>query len=198
MRGTAAAAADFPEVADLGVIDGVLHSVNHRDRPKKLADICFKLNIEIVAYCQLRAEEAGQGRTCQWRETGQGSVLFHNRDRPGADCRYREIREACLRDAFSALGAVDRDSLGELARRLGVLSGLYGQAAQRHQHVERGSVAMPRMMKVWYEENGPADKVLIYGEMPVPVPAAGEVLVASRLREPVRREGACRIAPDGL
>jgi len=37
---------------------------------------------------------------------------------------------------------------------------------------------MPRMMKaVWYEENGPADKVLIYGEMPVPVPAAGEVLV---------------------
>lgn len=37
---------------------------------------------------------------------------------------------------------------------------------------------MPRMMKaVWYEENGPADKVLICGEMPVPVPAAGEVLV---------------------
>ena len=37
---------------------------------------------------------------------------------------------------------------------------------------------MPRMMKaVWYEKNGPARDVLVHGEMPVPVPAAGEVLV---------------------
>ncbi|MEC8551443.1 MAG: winged helix DNA-binding protein, partial [Pseudomonadota bacterium] len=47
VRGTAAAAADFPAIADLGVIDVLcLHSVNHRARAKKLADICFKLNIE--------------------------------------------------------------------------------------------------------------------------------------------------------
>ena len=33
--------------ADLGPLDVmVLHTVNHRDRPKKLADICFTLNIE--------------------------------------------------------------------------------------------------------------------------------------------------------
>ena len=32
---------------DLAVLDILcLHSVNHRARPKKLADICFKLNIE--------------------------------------------------------------------------------------------------------------------------------------------------------
>lgn len=37
---------------------------------------------------------------------------------------------------------------------------------------------MSGMMKaVWYEANGDAAKVLTYGEMPVPVPAAGEVLV---------------------
>jgi len=37
---------------------------------------------------------------------------------------------------------------------------------------------MARMMKaVWYEENGPAAQVLVHGEMPVPVAAAGEVLV---------------------
>ena len=44
--------------------------------------------------------------------------------------RYRDIREACFVDAFSALGEVDPDSLGELARQLRVLSGLYGQAAR--------------------------------------------------------------------
>ena len=47
MRGTAAALAEFPDIADLGVIDILcLHSVNHRGRAKKLADICFKLNVE--------------------------------------------------------------------------------------------------------------------------------------------------------
>jgi predicted MarR family transcription regulator len=44
--------------------------------------------------------------------------------------RYREIREACLVDAFSALGEVDAESLGDLARQLRALSGLYGQAAR--------------------------------------------------------------------
>ena len=47
VRGTAAAIAEFPVAADLGVLDVLcLHSVNHRGREKKLADICFKLNIE--------------------------------------------------------------------------------------------------------------------------------------------------------
>ena len=33
--------------ADLAVLDILcLHSVNHRERPKKLSDICFKLNVE--------------------------------------------------------------------------------------------------------------------------------------------------------
>ena len=38
------AAAGVPGSGPLDVM--VLHTVNHRDRPKKLADICFTLNIE--------------------------------------------------------------------------------------------------------------------------------------------------------
>src|SRR3546814_14888784 len=38
------AAAGYPDLAALDVM--VLHSVNHRARDKKLADICFVLNIE--------------------------------------------------------------------------------------------------------------------------------------------------------
>ena len=129
VRGTAAA--DFSEVADLGVIDVMcLHSVNHRDRPKKLADICFKLNIEdthVVNYAVKKLVKAGlvtgekQGKEVFYSTTETGLALI---------ARYREIREACPVDAFSAIGEVDRDSLGELARQLRVLSGLYGQAAR--------------------------------------------------------------------
>ena len=37
---------------DLNVLDILcLHSVNHRARPKKLADICFKLNVDDTIHC---------------------------------------------------------------------------------------------------------------------------------------------------
>ena len=131
VRGTAAAAAEFPGIADLGVIDVMcLHSVNHRERAKKLADICFKLNIEdthIVNYALKKLVKAElvtsqkQGKEVFYETSDTGKAVIQ---------RYRDIREACLVDAFSALGEVDPDSLGELARQLRVLSGLYGQAAR--------------------------------------------------------------------
>ena len=131
VRGTAAAAADFPGIADLGVIDVMcLNSVNHRERAKKLADICFKLNIEdthIVNYALKKLVKAGlvtsqkQGKEVFYETSDTGKAVIQ---------RYRDIREACLVDAFSALSEVDPNSLGELARQLRVLSGLYGQAAR--------------------------------------------------------------------
>jgi len=131
IRGTAAAQADFPEMADLGVIDILsLHSVNHRGRAKKLADICFKLNVadtHVVNYALKKLFRAGlidrdkQGKEVLYSTTERGQHLIK---------RYRKIREACLVDAFSALGEVDAASLSELARQLRVLSGLYDQAAR--------------------------------------------------------------------
>jgi predicted MarR family transcription regulator len=43
--------------------------------------------------------------------------------------RYREIREACLINALKADDGLNRD-IGELARLLRVLSGMYDQAAR--------------------------------------------------------------------
>ena len=43
--------------------------------------------------------------------------------------RYREIRERCLIDALHADEGLNRD-IGELARLLRVLSGVYDQAAR--------------------------------------------------------------------
>ena len=103
VRGTAAAQAEFPEIGDLGVIDVLsLHSINHRGRAKKLADICFKLNVEdshIVNYALKKLVKAGlvsgekQGKEVFYSTTDRGRDLIR---------RYRAIREACLVDAFSA------------------------------------------------------------------------------------------------
>ena len=62
----------------------------------------------------------------------QGKEVFYETSDTGKAVirRYRDIREACLVDAFSALGQGNSDSLGELARQLRVLSGLYGKAAR--------------------------------------------------------------------
>lgn len=131
VQGTAAALAEFPVAADLGVLDVLcLHSVNHRNRAKKLADICFKLNVEdthLVNYALKKLLKCGLVESQK-----QGKEVFYSTSETGqALClRYREIREACLVDAFSALGDVNPKNLTELARQLRVLSGLYGQAAR--------------------------------------------------------------------
>ena len=43
--------------------------------------------------------------------------------------RYRDIRETCLIDALQADNALNKD-IGDLARLLRVLSGMYDQAAR--------------------------------------------------------------------
>ena len=46
IKAMSVALAEMEQSADLGVLDILcLHSVNHRGRAKKLADICFKLNV---------------------------------------------------------------------------------------------------------------------------------------------------------
>ena len=47
VKAMSAALAVMEQSADLGVLDILcLHSVNNRGRAKKLADVCFKLNVE--------------------------------------------------------------------------------------------------------------------------------------------------------
>ncbi|MCB2101768.1 MAG: winged helix DNA-binding protein [Rhodobacterales bacterium] len=121
------AAAGAPELGPLDVL--VLHSVNHRDRAKQVADICFVLNVEdthTVTYSLRKLEKLGlvgrdrRGKETHYAVTDAGA---------GVCTRYRQVREDCLVAALSALG-LNNDALGELAARLRALSGLYDQAAR--------------------------------------------------------------------
>jgi predicted MarR family transcription regulator len=115
---------------DLTVVDVlVLHHVNHRANDKRLADICFVLNIEdahVVGYALrklvglgvIQAEKQGKEVTYSTTPSGQEYLL-----------RYTEIRERRLIDALTTLG-LNKSALGELAHYLRKMSGLYDQAAR--------------------------------------------------------------------
>lgn len=121
------AAAGYPDFSPLDVL--VLHGVNHRDRAKKLADICLVLNVEdthLVNYALKKLHKAGLVE----RER-RGKEIFHSATAEGqAACqRYREIRERCLVASFRSMsrGGTDLETTAEMLR---ALSGLYDQAAR--------------------------------------------------------------------
>lgn len=117
-------------VRDLTFLDVlVLHHVNHRGRPKRLADICFVLNVEdthLVTYALKKLQGLGLvsgervGKEATYSTTDAGAE---------ACARYREIREQCLTSNFTE-GSEENAEIGELARLMRVLTGLYEQAAR--------------------------------------------------------------------
>jgi predicted MarR family transcription regulator len=122
------AAAGYPDCSALDVL--VIHSVNHRTRDKRLADICFVLNIEdshLVSYALKKlvkarlVEAEKRGKETVFRTTGEGAE---------ACARYRAVRESCLVETVRALGNFDDTEIATVARFLRALSGLYDQAAR--------------------------------------------------------------------
>ena len=117
-------------VKDMAAVDVlVLHHTNHRAMEKRLADICFVLNIEdthVVSYSLKKLVAAGYVRS---QKRGK-EVFFSTTEAGAALClRYREVREACLMPGFSGAGE-ENCQLGDVARLLRTLSGRYDQAAR--------------------------------------------------------------------
>lgn len=107
----------------------VLHSVNHRDRPKRLADICLVLNLEdthIVNYGLKKMIRLGlvSGEK-------RGKEIFYSTTTKGRDCclEYRKVRDELLVDAMALIGQPHGD-LSRLANFMRALSGIYDQAAR--------------------------------------------------------------------
>ena len=119
------AAAGCPDLTVTDVL--LLHHINHRARNKKLADICFVLNYEdthVVAYSLRKLVAAGLAQTEK-----QGKEVFYSPSATGEGFvqRYREVRDTCLVESLD----VERNhDIGELARLLRAMSGLYDQAAR--------------------------------------------------------------------
>jgi len=121
------AAAGVPNLSALDVL--VLHTIAHRGRTKRVADICLVLNIEdthLVTYSLKKLEShklVVSGR--------RGSEKTVSLSAKGEEItkRYREIREALLVRPVKDAGADER-RMSEIAGMMRALSGHYDQAAR--------------------------------------------------------------------
>ena len=107
----------------------VLHNTNHRGRDKRLADICFLLNIEdthTVNYA-LRKLMKMELLTSEKR----GKEVFYRTSKAGANLcdAYRDVRDRCFLDGLSRLD-MSGDEMREIAASLRALSGQYDQASR--------------------------------------------------------------------
>ncbi len=125
-------AAGLSDLAALDVM--VLHGVNHRDRPKRLADLCLVLNVEdtyTVNYGLKKMVRLGliagtrRGKEIFYATTPKGRALC---------LEYRKIREQLLGEAFALIGqpglGKPQGDLSRVAELMRALSGTYDQAAR--------------------------------------------------------------------
>jgi predicted MarR family transcription regulator len=117
-------------VSDLSPLDVlVLHNVNHRSKPKRLADICLVLNIEdthLVTYALKKLERL---KLLKNLREGKEKVVAITPAGEAACQRYFKVREALLVKSVMAAG-ISGDEISRMAERLRSLSGQYDQAAR--------------------------------------------------------------------
>ncbi len=120
-------AAGLPGLSPLEIL--IVHLVNHRERPKSLADICLVLNIEdthlanyaikkLLRHGLVRTGRKGKEKTVEITEAGTAFCT-----------RYGEIREALVVRAVRQMGH-DPADISRMAALLRTLSGAYDQAAR--------------------------------------------------------------------
>jgi len=107
----------------------LLHHVSHRDRKKKLADICFVLNIEDTHVATYALKKLGVRGYIKSEKVGK-EVFFAVTELGKAMCmKYREVRERCLIEALAESGMTNQ-AIGEAAQLMRNASGLYDTAAR--------------------------------------------------------------------
>lgn len=120
-------AAGEPGLTAIDVL--VLHSVNHRGRPKRLSDLCMVLGIEdthVVIYAIKKLEKRGLVKSTR---AGKEKLIGASEKGVEICVRYRAIREALLVESVKGLG-LDSKATSTVAATLRALSGHYDQAAR--------------------------------------------------------------------
>jgi predicted MarR family transcription regulator len=121
------AAAGIPDLSPFDVL--VLHNVNHRNKPKRLADICLVLNVEDTHVVNYSLKKLEKLRLIKGGKAGKEKVVTVTAAGQQACEKYRTVREELL--VQSVLGTtIDAKKLSAFAAELRSLSGHYDQAAR--------------------------------------------------------------------
>ncbi|UWF68464.1 MULTISPECIES: winged helix DNA-binding protein [unclassified Brucella] len=121
------AAAGLPGLSPIEIL--ILHSIRHRDREKKLADICLVLDIEdthIATYAIRKLEKAGLLTTGKAAKEKTVKITAKGAE---ACALYAQIRERLLVDS-TANARPSEETLSELAALLRFMSGAFNQATR--------------------------------------------------------------------
>ncbi|SMF23204.1 Predicted transcription regulator, contains HTH domain, MarR family [Xaviernesmea oryzae] len=121
------AATGLPGLTALEVL--VLHSVNHRQRAKRLSDICLALGIEDTHTVVYALKKLESQKLIERVRQGKEKLLLITKAGEDVCLRYGEVRERLLVEAVSTLG-MDPKSISAVASTLRFLSGHYDQAAR--------------------------------------------------------------------
>jgi predicted MarR family transcription regulator len=122
-----AAAAGISDLSGLDVL--VLHTVNHRSRAKRLADICLVLNVEDTHLVTYAVKKLQAHALVSSGRSGKEKIVAITPKGEALCRKYSEIREALLVRPVKGTG-VDERKLSELAGTMRALSGHYDQAAR--------------------------------------------------------------------
>ncbi len=120
-------AAGYTDFNPLDIL--ILHNVNHRNREKRLSDICFVLKVEdshTVNYSLKKLIKIDLVKG-----TKRGKEIHYSTTKAGIDAclEYGKIRNLCLVDPALATES-NMDEFAHTAQILRSMSGLYDQASR--------------------------------------------------------------------
>ncbi len=120
-------AAGMPGLSPLEVL--IVHLVNHRARPKTLADICLVLNIEDTHLANYAIKKLESHKLVRTGRKGKEKTVAITEAGTKLCTRYGEIREALVVRAARQMGH-DPADISRMAALMRTLSGAYDQAAR--------------------------------------------------------------------
>lgn len=107
----------------------VLHSVFHRGRPKRLADLCLVLGIEDTHTVVYALKKLEARRLVKSRRDGKEKMVAVAEAGRVACQRYRGVRNSILVDVMGELG-LPQPAMSQVAAMMRAMSGHYDQATR--------------------------------------------------------------------
>ena len=106
----------------------VIHNIYHRDRAKRITDVAFTLNLDDTHNVSYSVRKLVKNGLLQHDKRGKDTYYSATKQGKEFCLEYAKIREKCLVQALEHM-SID-DSLGEVAKLMRTLSGLYAQASR--------------------------------------------------------------------
>ncbi|MDC0612602.1 winged helix DNA-binding protein [Vibrio sp.] len=116
----------YTDLSPLDIL--VIHNIQHRERPKRIADVAFTLNLEDLHNVSYSVRKLAKKGLVEGVRKGKDTYYQVNEKGHEFCLLYRDIRRQCLVDTLKKLN-VDEE-ISDIATTMRTLSGFYDQASR--------------------------------------------------------------------